>query len=69
MCKGKIIPLETVYEHICIYVYMHVLAYLTSERETKLMHTIFLHPGYDSCELVEYVYLYNIIVLHWLSIT
>ena len=63
MCKGKIILLETVYEH------MHVLAYLTSERETKLMQRIIkLHSGYDSCELVDYVYLYNIILLHWLSL-
>ena len=36
---------------------MIVLACLTSELETltKLMCIILLHPGYDSCELVEYV--------------
>ena len=59
MCKGKIIPLETVYKHIHIILYIYACVSLFNkwERETKLMHTIFLHPGFDSCELVEYVYL------------
>ena len=52
MCKGKIILWR-----LCMNICMIVLAYLTSELETltKLMCIILLHPGYDSCELVEYV--------------